>query len=499
MSAEKTTQPETQKRPPVVVVLGHVDHGKTSLLDYIRKSRVAARESGGITQHIGAYQVEQNGSAITFIDTPGHEAFSAMRARGAQVADIAIVVIAADDGVMPQTKEALKHVQDAGVPFIVAFNKVDKPDADVQRVKTQLLEAGVTLEGFGGDTPNVEVSAVSGAGVDELLEMITLVAELAELKADASAAPEGVVIESALDAKRGSFATLIIKEGTLKVGDIIAGPSAWARVRTMEDFQGQPLTEATPGMPAVVLGFSTVPRVGDVLKRVADTKEAEQALQESHQDRPEVEVGEDQRSVNLIVKADAQGTLEAVLDVLDQLQSEDVLLRVLYSATGEVTDSDVRQAVDAEALLVAFRVRMSSIAKTVARNSNAHVVEFDTIYDLAEGVRAAVAEHLEPMVTEEAIGELKVLKVFRTEPSRMIVGGRIVSGMLKGGVSAQVLRDGEPLGKGKITQLQQGQKAVESAGEGTEVGIQFSGSARIQEGDIVEALEKKRKTFELSA
>ena len=497
--AQSKEQPVVGK-PPVVVVMGHVDHGKTSLLDYIRKTRVAARESGGITQHIGAYQVESNGKKITFIDTPGHEAFSAMRARGAKVADIAVVVIAADDGVMPQTKEALKHVQEAGIPFIIAFNKVDKADADVTKVKTQLLEIGITVEGFGGDTPNVEVSAVSGQGVDDLLEMITLVADLAELKADATAPCSAVVIESFMDAKRGSVATVIVRDGTLRVGDTLASPSAWVRVRVMEDFQGAKLADAQPGTPAVVLGFSAVPRVGDVLVTVADQKEAESiVVPADHEVREAAVVGEDQRSVNVIVKADAQGTLEAVLDILEALQSEEVLLRVLYSGTGEITDSDIRQAVDTGALLVGFRVRLSAIAKTVARNSNAHVVTFDTIYDLAEGVRKASAEHLEPMITEGVVGTLKILKVFRTEPSRMIVGGRIMSGSIKGGASVRVMRGEEELGKGKLTQVRQGQKIVEQAGEGTEIGVQFSGPVRIEEDDIIEALEKQRKVFALNS
>jgi len=492
-------------RPPVVVIMGHVDHGKTSLLDYIRKTRVAARESGGITQHIGAYQVEKDGKAITFIDTPGHEAFSAMRARGARVADIAVVVIAADDGVMPQTKEALKHVQEAGIPFIVAFNKVDKADADVTRVKTQLLESGITLEGFGGDVPNVEVSAVSGAGIDDLLEMITLIAELAELKADASIAPSAVVIESLMDAKRGSVGTVIVREGTLRVGDIIASPSAWARVRIMEDFHGTKLKEATPGTPAVVLGFSAVPRVGDTLVTVANQKDAEAMVTPpDHEVREVAAVTQDQRSVNIIVKADAQGTLEAVLDILNQLQNEEVLLRVLYSATGEITDSDIRQAGDSSALLVGFRTRLSAIAKTVARTSNVHVVTFDTIYDLAEGVRKAAVEHLEPMVTEGVVGELKILKVFRTESGRMIVGGRVIGGTIKGGASVRVMREAgeegkQEQGKGKLTQVRQGQKVVEQAGEGTEIGVQFSGPVRIEEGDIIEALEKQRKVFALNS
>jgi len=497
--AQSKEQPVVGK-PPVVVVMGHVDHGKTSLLDYIRKTRVEARESGGITQHIGAYQVETSGKKITFIDTPGHEAFSAMRARGAKVADIAVVVIAADDGVMPQTKEALKHVQEAGIPFIIAFNKVDKADADVTKVKTQLLEIGVTVEGFGGDTPNIEVSAISGVGIDDLLEMITLVADLAELKADATAPCSDVVIESFMDAKRGSVATLIVREGTLRVGDTLASPSAWVRVRVMEDFQGARLSDAQPGTPAVVLGFSAVPRVGDVLVAVADQKEAEAiVVPADHEVREAAIVGEDQRSVNIIVKADAQGTLEAVLDVLEALQSEEVLLRVLYSGTGEITDSDIRVCVDAGALLVGFRVRLSAIAKTVARNSNAHVVTFDTVYDLAEGVRKASAEHLEPMITEGVVGTLKILKIFRTEPSRMIVGGRIMSGAIKGGASVRVMRGEEELGNGKLTQVRQGQKIVEQAGEGTEIGVQFSGPVRIEEGDIIEALEKQRKVFTLNS
>ena len=495
------TTPTTKKaknvttRPPVVVILGHVDHGKTSILDYIRKTKVAETESGGITQHTGAYQVTQDGKTITFIDTPGHEAFSAMRSRGARVADIAVLVIAADDGVMPQTREAIKHIEKASIPFIVAITKVDKPEADPDKIKSQLLEEQVTLEGYGGDVPNVEVSAKSGQGIDELLDMINLVAELEEFKVDEGASTELVVIEAALDARRGATATLLVKKGILKTNDIIAGSSAWARVKQMEDFQGHVMHQAAPSTPVLLIGFNTVPRVGERFVAVASIKEAEERIihrEHKFEKGHLLEIEEGQKVVNIVMRADVEGTLEAIYDVLSSIESEEITLRMLQASVGEITDSDVRLAVNGKALIVGFRVKANKIAQTLAANNNIPIITFDTIYDLVEGVRSVLTLRLDPVITETIVGKLEVVQIFRTEANRMIVGGKIGAGELYSGLSMKVFREGQELGIGKLSELRRGAQIIEKAGEGAEVGIAFSGETKIEEGDILEAFTKER-------
>jgi translation initiation factor IF-2 len=508
-TAKKKTKTPVKTRPPVVAILGHVDHGKTSILDYIRKARVAEGESGGITQHTGAYQVEHpstgsgqgNGKTITFLDTPGHEAFSAMRSRGAHVADIVVLVVAADDGVKPQTKEALQHARHAGVPIIVAINKMDAQGADSQRVKTQLMKEGLTLEGYGGDVPSVEVSAKTGAGIDDLLDMINLVGELAELPQNADENTELVVIESALDPQRGASATLVVQKGTLKQGDIIAGSSAWAKVKRMEDFSGHATTSATPATPVIIIGFNAVPAVGERFVGVADAKAAE-ARVATERERVEsvsvVDADEGQKLVNVILKADVQGTLEAVAEVVRTLESDAVKLRILQKKAGDISETDIRLAAQGNAVVVGFRVKMSPTVRMQAENNNVSIYTFSTIYDLAEGTRAAVMDALDPVSSEKTVGALRVLKIFRTEPQRMIVGGEIFEGALKAGLDIKVVRDSEEVGRGKLQELHIGQQVAETAGEGSEVGILFSGGARIEEGDVLEGILKERKKPQLS-
>ncbi|MEX0870053.1 MAG: translation initiation factor IF-2 [Candidatus Spechtbacterales bacterium] len=487
-------------KPPVVVILGHVDHGKTSILDYIRKAKVAEAESGGITQHTGAYQVEQNGKMITFIDTPGHEAFSAMRSRGADVADIAILVTAADDGVMPQTKEAISIIQKSNIPFIVAINKIDKPEADVQKVKNQLTENSILLEGYGGQVPNVEISANTGEGMDGLLDMINLVAELEELEVQDGKEMEAVAIESSMDQKRGSTATLLVKKGVLKTGDIIAGNSTWAKVKQLESFRGETLKEAGPSTPVVVLGFSSVPGVGEKFINVSDQKEAEarvQTKQRKEQHAHIVENNEEQKIVNLILKSDAEGTLEAVHDVLDSISNEELIVRILHEGVGEINDSDVRLAGSGKAIVVGFRVKPNNIAINLAEQQDVTVIHFQTIYELVEGARAAIVEHVDPSINEEVIGRLKVLKIFRSESARMIVGGKIIEGEMRRGASVKVLREEENIGKGKVKQLKKVDKPVEKAEKGEEIGLLFEGSAKLEEGDIIEAFEVVKSKLKL--
>ncbi|OGZ57131.1 MAG: translation initiation factor IF-2 [Candidatus Spechtbacteria bacterium RIFCSPLOWO2_12_FULL_38_22] len=480
-------------RPPVVVVLGHVDHGKTSILDYIRKSKVAEGESGGITQHMGAYQVEQSGKLITFIDTPGHEAFSAMRSRGVNVADIAILVVAADDAVMPQTKEAIKIIKKANLPYIVAINKVDKPEASVQNVKNKLTENEVLLEGYGGKIPNVEVSAKTGQGIDELLEVVNLVAEVEEISFNEGDALRLVVVEASMDSQRGAMATLLVKEGTIQDDMMIAGSTTWARVRQMEDFLGNPIKKAGPSTPVVVVGFQDVPQVGDKFVEVGSQKEAEERIERKTKKSEEghlLEVNEGQKVVNIILRSDVDGTLEAVRNLLRGVENEEVALRVLQKGVGEITDSDIRLASSGNALVVGFRVKTNSLATNLAQQQNVTVVTYDTIYDLVSGVRGAISNYIDPETKEEILGQLKILKIFRTEPSRMIVGGRVVDGKFKNGASLKVSRDGVEVGQGRIKQLKSGEKDVSEAKKGEEVGILFDGAVKLQENDVLEASEK---------
>lgn len=487
MKEAKTTE-NIDKKPPVLVVLGHVDHGKTSLLDYIHNTKVASKESGGITQHIGAYQADHKGNKITFIDTPGHEAFSAMRSRGAAVADIALLVIASDDGVMPQTKEALKYIKESETPFIVVFNKIDVQGADVTKIKTQLLEEEVAVEGFGGDVPYAEVSAATGQGIDDLLELIMLVAEVSEISKNATGELSLVVVESYLDNKRGAGATLIVRDGVLSSGITLFGDSAIARIRAIEDFQGSRLSHADPGTPVIIFGFDDVPKVGDILRETKDVKQAQKTVETARQEfissvEQENEIKEN--TINLYIKADTYGTLEACLEVLEELQKEDVFIQIVHSDVGEITDSDIRRALDTKSIIIGFRVKVSNIAKQFAQNNKVTCSSFDTIYELAEGVRK-IAEQRALPPEEEIIGELKVLQVFHSSPSRMIVGGRVASGTVRSNSSVVVKREGEEKGKGKVSSLKNDQKDISSAEEGREVGIQFNGGVKIEPQDVIE-------------
>ena len=495
------TDKEKQKvKPPTVVILGHVDHGKTSILDYIRQSKVAEGETGGITQHTGAYQVEQGGKTITFIDTPGHEAFSAMRSRGAKVADVAVLVVAADDGIMPQTKEALAIIQKAGLPFIVAINKIDKPGADVQKVKNQLLENNVLLEGYGGQVPNVELSAKTGTGIDDLLDMINLVAELEELVMDRESNMEAVVIESSMDSNRGPIATLIVKKGVLKKNSIIVGTSAWAKVKMLEDFKGGGIDEAGPSTPAVVAGLNAVPRVGEKFIEVDTVTDAEERLVKKQRKEKEgrvLELVEGQTVINIILKADVDGTLEAVRSVLRSIENEKIRIRILDEGVGDITDSDIRLAEGGNALVVGFRVSPNQVAENMLQQKEIKVISFNTIYELVEGVRKAMLGFLKPSVTEEVTGKIKVLKIFRSEKSRMIIGGKVIDGKVRRGAVLNVIRGDKKEGQGKLNQLKNVDKAIEEAKKGEELGMLFEGSVKIEVGDILEAVEKKKEEASL--
>lgn len=481
--------------------MGHIDHGKTSLLDRIRSTKVAEKESGGITQHIGAYQVEHQGKLITFIDTPGHEAFYAMRSRGAKVADIAVLVVAADDGVMPQTKEAIKHIKQAGMPMVVAINKMDKPNANPARVKNQLLEDEIVVEEFKGKVPVVEVSATTGQGIEGLLEIINLVAEVEELTMVTSGETNGAVIEAELNRQRGPTATLLVKEGILKVGDVISTSSTFGKVQNLEDFLGNPIKQAGPSTPALVVGLEEVPGVGERFVVNRDTEEARARVEGKQRKfgrgREVLDIKEGQKVLNIILKADVQGTLEAVRELIRGIQSENVVLRVLDESIGDIMESDIKLAATSKAFLVGFRVKVDTSAAGFARQTKVEVVRSDIIYELVEKVREKINELLSTERTVVDIGELKVLAIFRTEKARMIVGGKVTEGAMRKGARIRVARGEEILGEGRAVQLKIQDKAVGNVDKSQECGVLFEGSVRIQVGDVLQAYEIQDKKIEL--
>jgi len=474
-------------RPPVVVILGHVDHGKTSLLNAIRKIQFSEEKPGGvITQHVGAFEVEKDGKKITFLDTPGHEAFSAIRERGAKVADIAILVVAGDEGVKPQTKEAILHIKKAQIPLIVAINKIDKPNADPEKVKRELIKEEVIVESMGGKLPSVNISAKTGQGIDELLELILLIAEMEELKADLSALAEGVIIESYLDSKRGPIATLILIQGKLVLGQIIGTDSAFGKIRSLEDFQGNLINQSLPSQPTVVLGFEKVPKVGEKIKTFATIEEAKANLKMEEKKSSEViEIKEDQKVLNLILKGDVLGSIEAIENVLRKLPQEKVVLRILKSEVGEVTESDLKLAKQANAKVLAFRVKINPLAQKMAERDNIKIMQFEVIYDLVEGIRNFMEKLIEPEIIRINLGKIKTLVVFMSEKNRQIVGGRVIEGEVKKGAMLEILRDEEIVGKGKIINLQKNKKDIEKGIKGEEVGMLYEGTEKIKENDIL--------------
>ena len=481
--------------------MGHIDHGKTSLLDAIRKTRVAEKESGGITQHVGAYQItvpaakrEKDEKKITFLDTPGHEAFSQMRSRGAKVADIAVLVVAADEGIKPQTKEAILHIKKAEIPLIVALNKIDKPEANPERVKGELQKEGILVEDFGGKVPLVKTSAKTGQGINELLEMILLVAEMESPKADTSKPAEGVIIESYMDSQRGPMASLLVEQGVLKIGDILATPSGLGKMKILEDFRGEKIEQVFPAQPALVIGFEDVPRVGENFKTFSDFEEAKKYLKPEEKRVLEVlDIEEGMKVLNLILKADVVGSLEAIEEILKSLPQEKVILRILTSDVGEVNENDVQLAKSGKGLILGFRVKTNTIAKNLAQRDKVRILNFEIIYDLVEGVRKFMEKILEPETVRNDLGKLKVLVHFWAEKNRQIVGGRIIEGMVKKGTLIEAHRGEEIIAKGRMINLQKNKKDIEKAGKGEEVGILFEGSGKIAESDILVIYTQERQ------
>ena len=494
---------DLEPRAPVVVVMGHVDHGKTSLLDYIRNAHVAAGEAGGITQHIGAYQVNVQGKTITFLDTPGHEAFTAMRARGAMITDVAILVVAADDGIMPQTVESINHAKAANIPIIVAINKMDKPEANPERIKEQLTKYELVPEEWGGETIICPISAKTGEGIDNLLEMVNLTAEMQELKANPNRSAHGAVIEARLDKGRGPVATLLVQNGTLKQGDVIIAGTAVGRVRAMTSAKGEKLTEAGPSVPVEIIGMGEVPGAGDDFHAVADERMARELVeQRKHEQKmaasapvgkvsledlfSQIKQGE-MKDLNIIVKADVQGSAEAVKASLEKLSNEEVRVRVIHCTVGAISESDVMLATTSNAIIVGFNVRPDNNAKESAARNNVDMRMYRVIYDCINEIETAMKGMLAPKFKEVELGQAEVRNVFRITGVGMVAGCYVTNGKMQRGAQMRLLRDNIVIYDGAIASLQRFKDSVKEVAQGYECGITFEKFQDIKEGDVIEA------------
>ena len=491
-------------RPPVVTVMGHVDHGKTSLLDAIRDTRVAAGEAGGITQHIGAYQVDVDGRKITFLDTPGHEAFTQMRARGAQVTDIAVIVVAADDGVMPQTQEAIDHARAANVPIVVALNKIDKPGANPDKVKQQLADHGVVIEEFGGDVICVPVSAKKGTGISDLLEMLLLVADIADLKANPNGPAQGVIIEARLDKNSGPTATALISEGAIKLGDTVVVGSIYGKARAMFDDTGKRIKKAGPSSPVSIMGLPEVPAAGDRLEVVADEKAARAAVSSRQAatlaanqaavslDTLYMQMQEGKvKELNLVVKADVQGSAEAIKHALSRAGDENMKVRLIHDGIGNVSETDVHLAATSRAIIIAFNVKVDGPAQRVASNEGVDIRTYTVIYKLVDDIEAALKGLLEPVYQEQVDGHAEVIQVFKAG-RRQIAGCKITDGKLTRSAQARVLRGGKLVFTGLIESLRRGKDDVREVSQGYECGILLEDYNDVQMGDVIETFSMVR-------
>jgi translation initiation factor IF-2 len=499
---------EASQRPPVVTVMGHVDHGKTSLLDYIRRARVAAGEAGGITQHIGAYHVETPRGVITFLDTPGHEAFTAMRARGAKATDIVILVVAADDGVMPQTKEAIAHAKAAGVPLVVAINKIDKPDSNLERVRSELVGEGVVPEEFGGDSPFCSVSAKTGQGIDELLEQVLLQAEVLELTAPTEAMAKGLVIEARLDKGRGPVATVLVQSGTLKRGDAVLAGQSYGRVRAMLDEDGKACQEAGPSIPVEIQGLTEVPQAGDEFMVLADERRAREIatfrqgkyrdVKLAKQQAAKLEnmfeqmgAGGDVQTLPIIIKADVQGSQEALGSSLLKLSTDEVKVQIVHAAVGGISESDVNLALASKAIIIGFNTRADANARKLAEGNGVDLRYYNIIYDAVDEIKSAMSGMLAPEQREEALGTAEIRQVFVASKIGTVAGSMVTSGLVRRNCKFRLLRDNIVIYNGEVESVRRLKDDVKEVKEGFECGIKLKNVTDLAEGDQLEFFEIK--------
>jgi translation initiation factor IF-2 len=504
-----------QARPPVITVMGHVDHGKTSLLDAIRNARVVAGEAGGITQHIGAYQVEQNGKQLTFLDTPGHAAFTSMRARGAQVTDIVILVVAADDAVMPQTIEAINHAKAANVPMIVAINKIDRPAANADKVRTDLLQHEVIVEKMSGEVQDVEVSAINGTGLDQLLEAISLQSELLELKANPNRAARGAVIEAQLDVGRGPVATVLVETGTLKQGDIFVVGEQWGKVRALVNDQGERVKEAGPSVPVEVLGLNGTPEAGDVLnvteteaqareiaeyraQAAKDKRAAAGAATTLEQLMANAKADESMTELPIVVKADVQGSAEAISQAMDKIGNEEVRVRVLHSGVGAITESDIGLAEASGAPVFGFNVRANATARNVANQKGVEIRYYSVIYDLVDDVKAAASGLLSAEIKENFIGYANIKDIFKVSNVGKVAGCLVTEGVARRSAGVRLLRDNVVIHEGTLKTLKRFKDEVPEVQSGQECGMAFENYDDIRANDVIEIFEREEVERTLS-
>ncbi|MFA5672168.1 MAG: translation initiation factor IF-2, partial [Synergistaceae bacterium] len=501
-------------RPPIITVMGHVDHGKTTLLDYIRKTRVTEKEAGGITQHIGASRVNYEGNTLVFLDTPGHEAFTSMRARGAQVTDIAILVVAADDGIMPQTIEAMNHAKAAGVPIVVAVNKIDKPAAKPERVRQQLSDYGLAPEEWGGDTIMVDVGAKTGINVDQLLEMVILVAEMQELKADPNAAPEGTVIEANLDKGKGPVATVIVQNGTLRRGNIIHTETAWGKIRAMIDDSGRNVDSAGPSTPVEILGLENVPQPGEKFSVIGSEREARDIMSHYEFERREMDQSKSKRltleelyekmqteevpQLRIVLKTDVQGSLEAFHSSLMKMNTDAVTVNIVHEGVGRISESDVMLASASNAIIVGFNVRPDSNAKKISEAEGVQIRLYQVIYDMLDDVHAAMEGMLAPELRENTLGTAEIREIFRVPKIGNIAGCRVMEGLLRRNAKVRLIRDGVVFWNGELSSLKHFKDDVREIRSGNECGLSFEKFQDFRVGDVIEAYEivKEKKTLD---
>ena len=505
LSMEDEDPSQLEERPPVVTILGHVDHGKTTLLDTIRKSNVVAGEAGGITQHIGAYQVTTDGHVITFLDTPGHAAFTAMRARGAQVTDVAVLVVAADDGIMPQTEEAISHVKAAGVPIIVAINKMDRPDADLERVKRQLSEHDLLIEEWGGDVIAAPVSALTGDGVAELLENLIVVSEMGELKANPHALAKGVVVEARRDKSRGTETTMLVQNGTLRIGDNLVIGVLRGRVRAMFTDRGESIQSAGPSQPVEVLGMNGLPEAGELFQVVSDEKEARQLVEERQRNadikrssgptlddvHTRISSGE-VKALNLIIKTDVQGSVEAIKNALNGLNTDRTRVNLVHAASGSITESDVLLAVASQAIVIGFNSSPEQAAQAFANQEGVEIRQYSIIYSLLDDVELALTGLLEPVYRDIVEGQATVRAIFRVGRRQEVAGFFVNEGRIARDSTMHVIRGGEELHVGTLTSLKHFKDDVREVANGLEGGLMIEGFNNFQEGDVLEAHRSER-------